>query len=162
MRTVLITTMIFLCLISCKSTDYKEKFSGLEKENFLDFKGYSITYRKGIYLICNANIEKDEKRLSIKKGFTGKIKYIKDINNSIITKSDTDVKFLENILNKFDKLDIAYLSVDKFENIQFGFFDRSCHYSFFKLSPSNSLNELNKTYFEKYKNNWYLYKQCAE
>lgn len=162
MRTFFLITLSILSLIGCNFKTYKEKFSSIENKDFSHFKGYSITYRKGIYLISNANIVKDDKRIFIKKGFTGKIKYIKDINDVLITKSEADIKVLENILNKFDKLDVAYLSIDKLENIQFSFFDRNCHYSFLKLSPSNNLKDLNKTYFKKYKDNWYLDKECSK
>lgn len=152
----------FLSIIACNPTDSKEKFSVLEKEDLSDFKGYSITYRKGSYLISNANNEEDEKTIWIRKGFTGKIKYIRDSNDVFVTKSKKETEFLENILRKFDQLDVAYLSVDNKENIRFGFFDRHCHYSFLKLSKNSTLKDLNKTYFEKYKDNWYLDKSCAD
>ncbi|MFY1044984.1 hypothetical protein [Chryseobacterium sp. GP-SGM7] len=154
--------MCFISLISCSKTDYKEKFSNLEKKNFSDFTGYSITYRNGSYLISNANIEKDDKRVFVKRGMTGKVKYIKDINNNIVTKSDFDIKSLEKMLNKFDNLDVANLSVDNFENVQFAFFLDKCSYTFLHLSTKRNLKDLNKTYFEKYKDNWYLYKQCSK
>lgn len=149
-------------MISCNKTDYKEKFSNLEKKNFSDFTGYSITYRNGSYLISNANIEKDDKRVFVKRGMTGKVKYIKDINNNIINKSDFDIKSLEKMLNKFDKLDVANLSVDNFENVQFAFFIDKCSYTFLHLSNKKNLKDLNKTYFEKFKDNWYLYKECSK
>lgn len=154
--------MCFISLISCSKTDYKEKFSNLEKKNFSDFVGYSITYRNGSYLISNANVEKDNKRIFVKRGMMGKVKSVKDINNNIVTKSDSDIKSLEKMLDKFDNLDVVNLSVDSFENVQFAFFLDKCSYTFFRLSDRNSLKDLNKSYFEKYKGNWYLYKQCSD
>lgn len=152
----------FINLISCSNTDYKEKFSNLEKKNFSDFTGYSITYRNGSYLISNANIDKDDKRVFVKRGITGKVKYIKDINNNIVTKSYSDIKSIEKMLDKFDNLDVANLSVDNFENVQFVFFLDKCSYTFLRLSDRNSLKDVGKVYFEKYKDNWYLDKQCSD
>ncbi|MFN1217843.1 hypothetical protein ACKW6Q_12820 [Chryseobacterium kwangjuense] len=158
---ILISLFLFFILTECKSTTYSDKFSKLENENFTYFKGYSITYRNGVYLINNTDLE-DNKRIFVKKGFTGKIKNIKDINNNFITKSETEIKSLENLLDKFDNLDVANLSVDNFQNIQCVFFLDKCTYTFLRLSDKNSLKDINKAYFEKYKKDWYLYKQCSE
>ncbi|MCW3161376.1 hypothetical protein [Chryseobacterium oryctis] len=159
---ILISLFLFFILTECNSTKYSDKFSKLENENFTYFKGYSITYRNGVYLVSNANVEKDDERIFVKKGITGKIKNIKNRNNNFITKSETEIKSLEKLLDKFDKLDIANLSVDNFQNIQFAFFLDKCSYTFLRLSDTNSLKDVNKTYFEKYKKDWYLYKQCSE
>lgn len=158
---ILTSLLLFFVLTECSPTKYNNKFSKLENENFTYFKGYSITYRNGIYLISNANIEKDDGRIFVKRGVTG-IKYIKDRNNTFITKSENDIKSIEKMLDKFDELDVANLSVDNFENIQFSFFLDKCSYTFLKLSDKTSLKYMNKTYFEKYKKDWYLYKQCSE
>ncbi|WP_415325872.1 hypothetical protein [Chryseobacterium sp. MMS23-Vi53] len=159
---ILISVFLLLILTECNPTNYNDKFSKLENENFTYFKGYSITYRNGTYLISNANVEKDDKRIFVKKGITGKIKNIKDIYNNFINKSETEIKALEKLLDKFDKLDVTNLSVDDFQNIQFVFSFDKCSYTFLKLSDKNTLKDVNKTYFKKYKKNWYLYKQCSE
>ncbi|WP_288376251.1 hypothetical protein [uncultured Chryseobacterium sp.] len=159
---ILISLFFIFILTECKSTKYSDKFSKLENENFTYFKGYSITYRNGVYLINNTNVENDDKRIFIKKGVTGKIKDIKDRNNNFITKSKVEIKLLEKLLDKFDKLDVANLSVDKFQNIQLVFFLDKCSYTFLRLSNKNSLKDINKAFFEKYKKDWYLYKQCSE
>ncbi|WP_336963015.1 hypothetical protein [Chryseobacterium contaminans] len=161
---ILISLFLFLILTECSPTpiEYSNKFSKLENENFTYFKGYSITYRNGVYLISNSNEKKDNERIFIKKGITGKIKNIKDIDNNSITKSEIEIKSLEKLLDRFDKLDVSNLSVDDFQNIQFVFFLDKCSYTFFRLSDKNSLKDMNKTYFEKYKKDWYLYKQCSE
>lgn len=161
MKKILIIFIGLFILVGCNPTKWNDRFFKLENENFSDFKGYSITYRNGIYLISNANVEKDDKRIFVKKGLMGKIKNIKDVNNNFITKSDSDIKSLEKLLDKFDRLDIANLSVDDFQNIQFVFFSDKCSYTFLRLSDKNSLKDIKKTYFEKYKNDWYLYKQCS-
>lgn len=159
---ILISLFLFFILTECNPTKYSNKFSKLENENFAYFKGHSITYRNEIYLISKTNVEKDYKRIFVKKGITGKIKNIKDINNNFITKSETEIKSLEKLLDEFDKLDVANLSVDDFQNIQFVFFLDKCSYTFLRLSDKNSLKDINKTYFEKYKKDWYLYKECSE
>lgn len=161
---ILISLFLFLILTECNQTPtkYNNKFSKLENENFTYFKGYSITYRNGVYLISNPNVEKDNKRIFVKKGITGKIKSIKDIDNNLITKSETETKSLEKLLERFDQLDVSNLSVDDLQNIQFVFFLERCSYTFLRLSDKNSLKDMNKTYFEKYKKDWYLYKQCSE
>ena len=76
----------FICLVSCNDSNYNEKFLNIEKQTFTDFKGYSITYRNGIYLVSDANIEKDSNRVFIKMNNSGNIRYIEDINKNIITK----------------------------------------------------------------------------
>lgn len=159
---ILISLFLFFILTECNTTKYSDKFSKLENENFTYFKGYSITYRNGVYLINNTDLKKNDKIIFVKKGITGKIKNIKDINNNFITKSETEIKSLEKLLDKFDKLDVANLSVDDFQNIQFVFFLDKCSYTFLRLSDKNSLKDINKAYFEKYKKDWYLYKQCSE
>lgn len=159
---ILISLFLIFILTQCKSNKYSDRFSKLENENFTYFKGYSITYRNGVYLINNTDVENNNKRIFVKKGVTGKIKNIKDINNNFITKSKTEIESLEKLLNKFDKLDVANLSVDNFQNVQFVFFLDKCSYTFLRLSNKNSLKDINKAYFEKYKKDWYLYKQCSE
>jgi len=159
---IFISLFLIFILTQCKSTKYSDRFSKLENENFTYFKGYSITYRNGVYLINNTYVKNDDKKIFVKKGLTGKIKNIKDINNNFITKSKTEIKSLEKLLDKFDKLDVANLSVDNFQNIQFVFFLNKCSYTFLRLSNKNSLKDINKAYFEKYKKDWYLYKQCSE
>lgn len=162
MKRIIIIFISLFIIIGCNPINYNDKFSKLENKNFSDFKGYSITYRNGVYLISNANIEKDGKRIFVKKGITGKVKNVKDINNNIIIKSETEIKSLENLLDKFDMLDVASLSVDDIQNVQFVFFLDKCSYTFLRLSDKSNLKHINKTFFEKYKSNWYLYKQCSE
>ncbi|WP_407505799.1 hypothetical protein [Elizabethkingia miricola] len=152
----------FICLVSCNDTNYNEKFLNLEKQTFTDFKGYSITYRNGIYLVSDANIEKDSNRIFIKMNNSGNIRYIEDINKNIITKPEIELNFLEKMLNKFNNFNVSNISVDKNENIQFLFFSNKCSYTFLQLSKKSRLKDLNKSYFEKYKDNWYLYKQCSK
>ena len=161
--TMLKPLLLLICFIilGCNSTDVTEKFNQLKNENFSDFKGHSITYRKGIYLLSKADDKKDKDRIFVKKNF-GEIIYIKNSENKNIERSSASISSLKTLLNKFDQLNVANVSVDKFNNIQYVFFTRNCQYTFLKLADENTLKMLKKEYFEKYVNDWYLQKSCAE
>ena len=153
---LLMGTTLFCCCSD--KQDISGKFNNLKDKDYSEFFDISITYRKGTYLFTL----KDQEYLINTNPLTNKIKSIRNRNDSTAQTSDLDIVTIKDLIRKFNKLDVAVLSVDKNKNVLLLFYSHNCAYYFLKLNKESSLKDLKKDYFVHYENNWYLNKECAE
>jgi hypothetical protein len=153
--------VIFLFLLnSCTNTNSFTTFNNLKDMNFINYKNTSITYRRGTYIVSKDTLEP----IFIEKAsVSNKIKRIWYANQKEIHKTAEEINSLEELLISFDKLNVMHLSVDNKENVMFTYIaDEKCTYYFLKLSPKNTINEINKSYYKKYSDNWYINIECSQ
>jgi len=139
----------------------QEKFNTLKEIDYAEFNDMSIVNRKGVYFVTyrgsTYKIEINyftESITSIERAFS-------EEKGILLTKKETD--YIEKALKSFDKIGVIVLSVDEKGNVflTLPWYDK-CSYRFLRLSPTNSLEEIKKTYYQNYEDNWYMDKECAE
>jgi len=152
--------LILCLLISCNKTDSFKTFNNLKDFNFVEFKNISIIYRYGTYVLTMGKTEP----IFIRKGLVNnKITQIWTANQKDIHKTKEETQTIEELLMSFDKLKVMTLSVDDKDNVRFSYIaDRKCTYYFLKLSPKNTLSDINKSSYKRYSDNWYLKIECSE
>lgn len=121
----------------------------------------SIVNRKGVYFVTYHEITYKIKVNSFAKKISSmKIVFNKDMS-TLFTKQDS--VHIEHALKSYRKMGVLALSVDKKENVLLSIpWSDRCTYYFLKLSPTNTLEDIKKQYYQNYENNWYLDKECSE
>ena len=152
-----------LLFLSCNQTfrSIEEKFDTLSNLDYSDFENIRIVNRKGVYFVNYQNnalkIQYSffKKRIiSIEKAYTSK--------DTEINLSVNDKKIIENALHAFIEMDILILFVDDRANVFISIsWSDYCTYNFLKLSNANSLKDIEKQYYQQYKDMWYLHKECS-
>jgi len=156
---------IFLLIVfGCSNTDrIEDKFNVIESYNYSDFKNVSITKRKGSYMVTYEGLT----YLIDINIFTGKItnidRYSSNSQGLKVKLLKNERANLEDLLCSFDKLEVLSLSVDENSNVYISipWVDR-CTYYFVRLSSSNTLDDINRNNYLRYKDNWYTEKECAK
>ncbi|GHV31970.1 hypothetical protein FACS1894177_07450 [Bacteroidia bacterium] len=155
--------LIMLCFYSSCShnTTLQEKFNEFKNEDYAVFNDLSITYRRNVYMVSYHDIV-----YAIRTNYiTKNIDSIKKVHSGEmeITLSKKDITYIEDVIKKFETLGFMSISVDEFRNVFLSFsWDQKCTYYFLKLSSKNTLNDIKRTYYEAYENNWYFEKRCSE
>ncbi len=162
MKSLIYALLFCMCLFpNCtQNKSLQVKFDTLKNIDFSGFKNMNIVNRKDVYFVTyndsTYKIKRNlfSKRLSLEKMYC---------DNNEISLSKQEITHIDNVLKAFEKIDVLTLSVDEKDNvfISVPWYDQ-CTYHFLKLSPENTLKDINKQYYHIYEDNWYMDKECAE
>lgn len=156
--------MSLLCIFGCSTTSdtISAKFSTLKNTDYSKLENISITYRRNSYFIKYKDVDYIIKKSSL----TSKIRSIKKRNydkNKNISLSKEDISHIEYAITMLDSLNLQNISIDKNRNISLSFlWGRKCTYYFLNLSSKSTLEEIKKVHYNKYEDEWYYQKVCAE
>ncbi len=160
MLVTILSCVSFLC--GCAHNEsLQEKFNTLKDIDYSKFDGMMVVNRYGAYFVTyNGATYEIKRNLLTKKISSIDICFSKGKELSLTKK---DVDYIQRALKSFDKMKVLALSVDKKENVSLSLpWQKGCTYYFLKLSPSNTLEDIKKTYYKVYKDKWYVYKECSE
>ncbi len=157
-RLILIICSIFVFYGCSRYNTPKEKFESLQNSDFSDFVDVGIVFRPPVYFV-----RFHDTTYIVRKNFlSSRIKSITNYDNQPVNFNGEDKKYLEYLLNLFDKLDVMAMSVDKKGNVFFSFNRKRCTYSYLKLSTAGSLDECGLQYYKRYNENWYYNVECSK